>query len=74
MIQLAWREWSSSNPSYRGLQRWRSILAVGAPKTSGAARKKAIVALARRLAVDLWRIATGRVQPADLGLRMRRGA
>ena len=38
------------------------------PQTSAAARKKAIVALARRLAVDLWRMATGRVQAAQLGL------
>ena len=32
------------------------------------ARKKAIVALARRLSVDLWRIATGRVKAEELGL------
>ena len=38
------------------------------PKAYAAARKKAIVALARRLAVDLWRIATGRVLPEELGL------
>ena len=58
-------------PEYRGMKRWQSVLGLGVPKTSGAARKKAIVALARQLAVDLWRIATGRVQAADLGLRMR---
>ena len=46
-------------PGYRGLQRWREVLAVGAPKTSGAARKKAIVALARRLAVDPFGFAQG---------------
>ena len=70
MIQLAWRV-VMFQPAYRGLQRWREVLAVGAPKTSGAARKKAIVALARRLAVDLWRIATGRVKPEELGLTLR---
>ena len=37
-------------------------------KVSAAARKKAIVALARRLAVDLWRMESGRVQAAELGL------
>ena len=70
MIQLAWRV-VMFQPAYRGLQRWREVLAVGAPKTSGAARKKAIVALARRLAVDLWRIATGRVKAGELGLTLR---
>lgn len=58
-------------PQYRGRQRWQSVLGLGVPKPGGAARKKAIVALARQLAVDLWRIATGRVQAADLGLRRR---
>ena len=70
LIQLAWRV-VIFQPEYRGLQRWKSVLAPGAPKTSGTARKKAIVALARRLAVDLWRIDTGRVQPEELGLRLR---
>jgi transposase len=69
LIQLAWRV-VIFQPEYRGLQRWKEVLAPGVPKTSGTARKKAIVALARRLAVDLWRIATGRVEPEALGLRM----
>jgi hypothetical protein len=33
-------------------------------------RKKAAVALARQLAVDLWRIKTGRASPGDLGLKL----
>jgi transposase len=70
MIQLAWRV-AIFQPGYRGMQRWGSVLGLGCPKTSGAARKKAIVALARRLAVDLWRIATGRLKAEELGLRMR---
>ena len=37
---------------------------------TGAARKKAIVAVARQLAVDLWRIRTGRVRPETLGLKL----
>ena len=36
-------------------------------KPSSAARKKAIVALARQLAVDLWRMATNRVTAEELG-------
>jgi transposase len=70
MIQLAWRV-VLFQPKYRALERWNDVLAIGAPKKAGAVRKKAIVALARRLAVDLWRIASGRVQAEDLGLRLR---
>jgi hypothetical protein len=51
---------------YRGVLHWGALL--GKRKGCTAARKKAIVALARLLAVDLWRIATGRVQAAQLGL------
>ena len=46
---------------------WLSILARGA-KATGAARKKAIVAVARQLAVDQWRLNTGRATAEDLGL------
>ena len=53
-------------PDYRPVVKWRKILAKGALAT-GAARKKAIVAVARQLAVDLWRIRTGRVEAATLG-------
>jgi len=53
-------------PGYRAVARWSRVL--GTPGQTSAARKKAIVAVARQLAVDLWRIATGRVQPQDLGL------
>jgi len=70
MIQLAWRV-VIFQPQYRGMQRWQSVLGLGVGKTSGAARKKAIVALARQLAVDLWRIATGRIQAEDVGLVLR---
>jgi hypothetical protein len=37
---------------------------------TGAARKKAIVAVARQLAVDLWRIRTGRIEAEALGLKI----
>ena len=65
MVELAWRM-SRFQPRYRAVRRWAAVLAD--PKACAAARKKAIVALARRLAVDLWRIATGRVRVEDLGL------
>jgi transposase len=65
MVELAWRV-SRLQPSYQGVLQWGALL--HNRKTSAAARKKAIVALARRLAVDLWRIATGRVEAKELGL------
>ena len=54
-------------PNYKPIVKWRATLAKGALAT-GAARKKAIVAVARQLAVDLWRIRTGRLQAQELGL------
>jgi transposase len=65
MVELAWRV-SRFQPYYPGVLHWGALL--HNRKASAAARKKAIVALARRLAVDLWRMATGRVQAAELGL------
>lgn len=68
LVELAWRI-TRFQPNYRVLRRWGALLENR--KASAAARKKAIVALARQLAVDLWRIATGRVQAAELGLVSR---
>lgn len=73
MIQLAWRV-VGFQPNYRGMIRWQEVLGAKAQKTSSSARKKAIVALARRLAVDLWRMRTGRATAEELGLRMRQSA
>jgi transposase len=66
LVELAWRL-VRFQPEYRPVVKWRRVLAKGAPAT-GAARKKAIVAVARQLAVDLWRIRTGRLNPEHLGL------
>jgi transposase len=68
MVELAWRV-SHFQPHYRGGRQWGALLRDR--QGSAGARKKAIVALARRLAVDLWRIATGRVQAAELGLLVK---
>ena len=38
------------------------------PARGGAARKKAVVAIARQLAVDLWRVFTGQTTAENLGL------
>jgi transposase len=66
LVELAWRM-VRFQPNYRPVLKWRRVLRKGALAT-GAARKKAIVAVARQLAVDLWRIRTGRLNPAQLGL------
>ena len=66
LVELAWRL-VRFQPNYKPIVKWRQILAKGALAT-GAARKKAIVAVARQLAVDLWRIKTGRLRPEELGL------
>ena len=65
-MELAWRL-VRFQPNYKLVVKWRQILAKGALAT-GAARKKAIVAVARQLAVDLWRIKTGRLTAEQLGL------
>ena len=66
LVEAAWRL-VRFQPNYKPVVKWRRILAKGALAT-GAARKKAIVAVARQLAVDLWRIRTGRCTAEQLGL------
>jgi transposase len=66
LVELAWRL-VRFQPNYKPAVKWRQILAKGALAT-GAARKKAIVAVARQLAVDLWRVRTRRCKPEALGL------
>src|SRR6266481_6043723 len=72
LVELAWRL-VRFQPNYKPVVKWRQILAKGSanrtgPIATGAARKKAIVAVARQLAVDLWRVRTGRCKPEALGL------
>ena len=61
LIELVWRlvRWQPDYPPVRAL-------VAGVAK--GAARRKCAVAAARRLAVDLWRLATGQTTPAKLNL------
>jgi len=67
LVELAWRM-TLWQPDCRLVRKWRGVL--GNPKATRAARKKAVVAIARQLAVDLWRWRTGRVPAADLGWQM----
>lgn len=66
LIEAVWRLFKFQ-PNYRAITKWRTEL--GALKLSAARKKKIIVAIARQLAVDLWRIATGRSSAAALGLQ-----
>ena len=62
LVEAAWRlaQWQ---PDYPPLRRLRSA-------QGRRARKRMIVAVARRLVVDLWRLRTGRCTAERLGLRM----
>jgi transposase len=64
LVELAWRMvlWQRES---KLVKRWWPV--IGNPRASRASRKKAIVAMARQLAVDLWRWRTGKATPADLG-------
>jgi transposase len=66
LIELAWR-CVRFQPEYPPLKKWRAVLL--GTKATGAAKKKAIVAVGRRLAIDLWRLNTGRTTAEKLGLR-----
>jgi transposase len=66
LVELAWR-CVRFQPNYPPLQKWRPVLA--SPKTTGGAKQKAIVAVGRRLAIDLWRLNTGRATAEKLGLK-----
>jgi transposase len=67
LVELAWRlvVWQRECAL---VKKWWPVL--GNPRASKAAKKKAIVAMARQMAVDLWRWRTGRIQPEQLGWTM----
>lgn len=65
LIEAVWRL-LRLQPQYRAVVKWHTALT--ALHLSSARKKKIIVAIARQLAVDLWRIATGRTTAAALGL------
>lgn len=71
LVELVWllMKW---NPGYAGIDRWRERLEQA--ERSRSSKKRIVVAIARRLAVDWWRIRTGRADPADLGLEMKEAA
>jgi transposase len=67
LIEAAWR-WIYYQPQSNLGKRWHHPLLN--PKASRRARKRAIVALARQLLVELWRWQTGRSTPEQMGWKM----
>lgn len=63
LVEACWRllQWQPDYPPLRKLQ----------AATGARARKRAVVAAARRLAIDLWRINTGQCLTEKLGLKLR---
>jgi len=66
LVELAWR-WVRFQPEYKPVKRSRTVLLNS--KSSTAAKKKAIVALGRHVAIDLWRLNTGQTTTEKLCLR-----
>src|SRR5438445_251787 len=67
LIELSWRMVYYQHQCQL-IQRWKHVLLQ--PKASRRAKKRAIVAVARRLLIDLWRWQTGRVTVGQLGWLM----
>ena len=65
LVEMDWRmmRWQ---PDYQALKKWTHVLYDASQ--NAAARKKAVVAVARQLAVDLWRLFTGQTTAEKLGL------
>lgn len=63
LIELAWRL-PRFQPNYPPIVQWRQSLC----SPNKVIKKKAIVAVARRVAIDIWKMRTGRKTPQELGL------
>jgi transposase len=70
LVELAWRA-LQFQPDYWLVKKYQPRLTQA--KARSVARKKIIVALARLIGVDLWRLYTGQTTPAKLGLRLNTG-
>lgn len=66
LVELGWR-CVYFQPEYPPIKKWRSVLL--SRKATGAMKKKAIVAVGRKLVIDLWRLNTGRATAEKLGLK-----
>lgn len=67
LVEMAWRM-VRYQPRAHAVARWTRVLS--SPARSKVARKRAIVATARQLAVDLWRLATGQTTAQNLNFTL----
>lgn len=65
LVEMAWRM-VQFQPDYEPIKKWYPVLT----GTNKALKRKAIVAVARQLFVDIWRMRTGRITAQELGLVM----
>ncbi len=70
LIELAWRALQFQS-GYWVVKKFQSRIEQAKPRS--VLRKKLIVAMARLMAVDLWRLYTGQTTPAQLGLKVPSG-
>jgi transposase len=70
LIELAWRA-LQFQPDYRVVKKFQPQ--IRQTKARSVRRKKLIVAMARLIAVDLWRLYTGQTTLAKLGLKAKTG-
>jgi transposase len=67
LVELAWRL-LLYQPNYYLVKKWKAVLLN--PKAHRRARKRAIIAFARQLLIDLWRWKTGQRTSEQLGWAM----
>lgn len=65
LVEMAWRS-LAFQPDYWVVKKFGPRIAKTKPRS--VARKKLIVAMARHIGIDLWRLYTGQTTPAKLGL------
>jgi transposase len=68
ITEMVWRM-ILFQPEYKAVQKWRQVL----EGSNRGLKKKAVVAIGRRLMVDIWRLQTGRISVQELGLIMIEG-
>lgn len=67
LVEAAWRL-LKHNPHWRGFKKFGEVLGAKA-RAGGARKRKAIVACARLLMIDMWRLHTGTATLEGLGLK-----
>jgi len=67
LVECAWRL-VLQQPDYWLVKKWRPVLLN--PNVHVRRRKRAIVAFARQLLIDIWKWQTGRTTPQGLGWKM----